>query len=84
MSKDPSAKYYQNDKEKLQKSSWKISKFSKEETGKKRQYGRERYKICQKMKNKSWLSTEKNIIKWGKMPCYKYKKQFSFRKKNFF
>ena len=37
--------------------------FSKEETGKKRQYGRERYKICQKMKNKSWLSTEKNIIK---------------------
>ena len=40
--------------------------FSKEETGKKRQNGRERYKICQKMKRKSWLSTEKKYYKMKK------------------
>ena len=43
ISKDSSAKSYQNKKEKLQKSLWKISK-SKEEKGKEQQYGRERYK----------------------------------------
>ena len=31
-------------------------------------------KIYQKMKNKSLFSIEKNMIKWGKTPCYNYKK----------
>ena len=37
-------------------------------------------KICQKMKNKSWLSIEKNIIKGEKTLYCNYKKLFSFRK----
>ena len=41
-----------------------------------RQYGHERYKISQKMKNKSLLSIEKNIIEWEKTLYYNYKKVF--------
>ena len=37
-------------------------------------------KIYHKMKNKSLLSIEKNIIKWEEMPYYNYKKLYSFRK----
>ena len=47
MSKDSSPKYYQNNKEKLQKK----GRDSKEK------------KFYQKMKKKSFLSIEKNIIK---------------------
>ena len=32
------------------------------------------------MKNKSWLSIEKNIIKGDKTPYYNYKNVFSYRK----
>ena len=35
-------------------------------------------KIDQKMKNKSLLLIEKNIIKWEKIPNYNYKKYFAF------
>ena len=35
-------------------------------------------KIYQKMKNKSWLSIEKNVTKGEKTPYYNYKKLFSF------
>ena len=37
-------------------------------------------KIFQKMKKKSLLSIEKNIIKWEKAPYYNYKTLFSFKK----
>ena len=41
-------------------------------------------KISQKMKNKRWLSIEKNITKWEKSPYYNYKKLFSFKKFSLF
>ena len=45
MSKDLSAKYYQNSKERLhRKSRQKYQSLSEEEKNKKREYGRERYK----------------------------------------
>ena len=45
MSKDLSAKYYQENKERLQKKAYeRYLNLSKEETEKKRQYLRERYK----------------------------------------
>ena len=37
-------------------------------------------KNSQKIKNKSWLSIEKNITKREKTPCFNYKKLFSFGK----
>ena len=37
-------------------------------------------KIYKKMKSKSWMSVEKNIIEWGKKLYYNYKKLFSFKK----
>ena len=37
-------------------------------------------KIYQNMKNKSFLSIEKNMIKWEKTPCYNLKKLFLFKK----
>ena len=51
MPKTLSAKYYQENKETL-----------KEEKEKKQQYVVNVTKICEKMKNKSFLSIEKNII----------------------
>ena len=41
-------------------------------------------KISQKMKNKSLLSIQKNIIEWEKMLYHNYKKVFKFRKICFF
>ena len=58
MSKDSSAKHYQNDKE-----SERYQSLSKEENKKKHQNGHKQYKIYQKVKNKSLLGIEKNILK---------------------
>ena len=59
-----SAKYYQENKERLEKKACKrYQNYSKEEKEKKQHYGREHYKIYQKLINKSLLNIEKNIIK---------------------
>ena len=65
MSKDSSAKYYQNKKERLQhKAQERYQSLSKEEKGKKNDSVTiNNIKICQKMKSKSLMSTEKNIEK---------------------
>ena len=61
--KNLSAKYYQENKERLQqKARERYQNLFKEEKEKKRQYVHERYKISQKTKNKSLLSIEKKII----------------------
>ena len=57
MSKDSSAKYYQNTKEKSQKIDIKVC--LKKRKKKKRQYGVSDTKIYQKMKKKSLLSIAK-------------------------
>ena len=58
MSRKLSAKYYQENKERLQKKKacGKYQNLFKEKKGKKQQNGCESYKICKKMKNKSLLS----------------------------
>ena len=61
-SKDSSAKYYQNNKGRLQKKACeKYQGFSKEEKEKKQQCCCDDTKIHQKMKNKSLLSIEKML-----------------------
>ena len=66
MSKNKSAKYHQENKERLQKSSWKCQNPSKEENEKKYYMIVNVTKISQKMKNKCLLSIEINIIEWEK------------------
>ena len=62
MSKDSSVKYYQNNKKKLQKELVKdIKVFLKKK--KKTNMVVNDTKIYKNMKNKSWLSTEKFIMK---------------------
>ena len=58
------AKYYQENKERLQKKKARerYQNLSKEEGEKKLQYGCERYKNLLEDEKKSWFSTEKNII----------------------
>ena len=61
MSKNLSAKYYQENKKRLQKKAReRYQNLSKEGKEKKGQYGR---KISLKMKKIDWMSIEKNIIK---------------------
>ena len=63
MSKDSRAKYYQNNKKQLQKKAReRYQNLSKEEKEKINMVVNNT-KIYQKMKNKSWLSTEKILIK---------------------
>ena len=64
MSKTLSAKYYQENEERLQKKKTRerYQNLSKEEMKRKGQYGHNVSKISQKMKNKSLLNIEKNII----------------------
>ena len=74
MSKDSSAKYYQNNKERLQK-------ISRESLPKKLTiWSINNPKIYRKMKNKSLWNVEENVIKSEKLPYYSCKKLFSFRK----
>ena len=68
MSKNLSAKYYQENKDRLQKRpSERYQNLSLEGKEKKQEFGREHVnitKISQKMKEKiNWLSVEKNIKK---------------------
>ena len=74
MSKDWSGKCYQNNKEKLQTKLMTDQNLSKEEREKSHNVVVNDEKIFQKMKIKSLLSIEKNIIKWEKTPYYNYKK----------
>ena len=62
MSKDPSAKYYQNNKERIQKKHLKDIKVFRNKKKKKRDNMIVNDKnICQKMKSKSLLNIEKNV-----------------------
>ena len=63
MSKDSSAKYYQNNKERLQKNLVKgIKVFLKKKEKKKQQYGRERCKNLPEDEKQRLLEYRKNII----------------------
>ena len=63
MSKNLSAVYYQENKEKLQKKSRKrYQSLSKEEKEKKRQYGSERYKNLSEDEKQKLVEYKKNII----------------------
>ena len=77
---------YQDNKERLQKKAHeRYQSLSKEEKEEKNNNMMVRdTKIYQNMKEKNWLSIEKNIMKWGKMPNYKYQKPFLFRKSGVF
>ena len=77
MSKHSSAKYYEENKERLQKKLVKdIKIFLKKKKKKSGNMVVNVTKISQKMKNKSLLSKEKNIIEREKLLCYNYKKVF--------
>ena len=77
MSKNLSAKYYQENKERLQKKAReRYQNLSKEEKEKSDNMVMNVTKISQKMKKINWLSIEKNIIEWEKMLYYIYKKVF--------
>ena len=85
MSKSPSAKYYQDKKEKLKKKACeRYQNLSKEDKIKRRQYGRERHKnlLEDEIAKVGWVL--KKYTKWEKMPYYNYKKLFSFIKSSFF
>ena len=63
MSKNLSAKYYQENEERLQKKAReRYENLSKEEKEKKQQYGREHYKNLAEDEKKKWLIIKKNII----------------------
>ena len=73
--KDSSARYYQNNKERLQKKLLKdIKVFLKKKMTKSDIMVVNKTKIYQKMKNKYLLIIEKDIIKWEKTPYQNYKK----------
>ena len=64
MSKDTSAKYYQNNREILQEKLVKVIKiFLKKKNKKSNNMIVNNTKIYLKMKNKNWLSIEKHITK---------------------
>ena len=84
MSKGSSTKYYQNKKERLQKKLLKdIKVFLKKKKKTSNNMVVKDTKIYYNIKNKSYLSIEKNIIKSEKTPYYNYKKLFSFRRFSF-
>ena len=63
MSKDLSVKYYQENKERLQKKAReRHQNLSKEEKEKKRQYGRECYKILSKNEKNKLVEYRKNTL----------------------
>ena len=79
MSRDSSAKHYQHNKERLQKKLMKdIKVFLKKKKIKSSIMVVNDTKISQKLKNKSLLSIEKNIIK--KASYYYYYKKLLFLK----
>ena len=80
MSKFLTAKYYQENIERLEKKLAKyIKNLSKQEKVKKNNMVTNIRKVSQKMKNKNLLSIEQNITEWEKMSNYNnynYKKHF--------
>ena len=63
MSKNLSAKYYQENKERLQKKAReRYQNLSKEEKEKKRQHGRERYQNLSEEEKQKYYRMRKNII----------------------
>ena len=82
MSKNSPAKYYKDIKKEYKEKLVKDIKVFLKKEKKKWEYARE--KICQKMKYKSSLDIEKNIIKREKTPNYNYKEIFSNKKFTFF
>ena len=74
-----SAKYY--DKERQQKSTWNISVFFRKNKKKSDNIVVNNTKNFEKMKNKSLLSIEKNIMKWENTFYYNYKKLLLFLEK---
>ena len=73
LSKDSSAKHYQNNKERLQgKAREKYQSLSKEEKEKKQQYGHERYENLPEDEKQKLVEYRKNTIKWEKTPYYNY------------
>ena len=78
MSKALSAKYHQENKERLQKKLAKdIKIFLKKKTEKSGNVVVNVTKISPKMKNKSFLSIAKNVIEPEKTLYYNYKKYFN-------
>ena len=85
MSRNWSAKYYQESKERLHKKLMKdIKVFLKEERKRNDNMVVNVTKTSQKMKNKSLLSIEKEYYRMKKMTYYNYQKLFQFRKYWFF
>ena len=76
MPKNLSAKYYQENKERLQKKARKrYQNLSKEEKEKKRQYGRERYKNLSGNEKNKLFECRKKYHRMRKI-SYNYKKVF--------
>ena len=71
MSKNLSANYYQENKERLQKKAReRYQNLSKEGTEKKRQYGRERYKNLSEDEKQMLVEYTKKYIVWEKTFYY--------------
>ena len=80
ISKDLSAKYYQENKKRLPRKAREIyQNLSKEEREKMQQDGCERYKISRKMKNQNLAEYRQNYYRLGKMLYYNYKKTIILR-----
>ena len=81
MYKDSSAKYYQNNKEKLQKRLLRDIKFFLKMKRKiKRQYGCEQYKTVPEDEKQKLAEYRKKYYKTKKITYYNYKKLFLLRK----
>ena len=75
MSKNLSAKYYQENKERLQnKACGRYQNRSTEEKERKQQSGRERYKNFSEDEKNELFQYRKNIKKWEKTLYYNYEK----------
>ena len=75
MSKNLSAKYYQKNKERLQKKARKrYQNISKEENEKKQQYGCERYKKLSEDEKQKQVEYRKKYHRTRKTLYYSYKK----------
>ena len=78
MSNNLSAKYYQENKERLQ---WQLKASEKSflrKKRKKRQNGLERYKDLSEDEKQKFFEYRKNIIEWENIPYYNYKKYFKY------
>ena len=80
MSKNLSAKYYQENKERLQrKARGRYQSLSKEEKEKKQQYGRERYKNFSEHEKQKLVAYRKKYYRMKKPSFYNYKKHLYWK-----